>query len=230
MKKTMLTLLAVFAALYLTGCSSSEREIFHQDSTAESATESGATTASSRPSEPQSRFEEEKSGIPDLDPAIRENNAETSAGINSDLIAELGMTFARLTEKYGEPHGTFNSYEFGSGAGYGRYVWRFDEGKIFDDMESAGGCNLIIGIDPEKLFFGLTYPMELGEFSDRYDLVPVSVDSEIGMDDCYWGEFTSPLYENVSFVFSTTTYGSIDENTKFSVRLNVDCLKAVPII
>lgn len=218
MKKSILALLTVFAALCSAGCSLSGG----------GAAESGTTETSPDRSEPQSRLEE--SDIQNLDPTVQEDNAETSAGINPDLLSELGMTFAQLTEKYGEPRGTLNAYEFGSGAGYGRYGWRSDEGKYFDDMESAGGCNMIVGIDPEKLFLGLTVPMDFDGLSDRYDLVPVSVDSEIGMDDSYWAEFTSPLYENVSFIFATGIYHSIDENTKCTVLLNVDCEKAVPII
>lgn len=219
MKKSTLALLTVFAALCSAGCSLSDG----------GAAESGITATSPDHSEPQSRLEEE-SDIPDPDPLGQENDTEAPAEINTDLISELGMTYAQLAEKYGEPHGTLNAYEFGSGAGYGRYCWKSFEGKYFDDMESAGGCNFIIGIDPEKLFFGIPYPMDFDELSDRYDLVPVSVDSEIGMDDAYWAEFTSPLYENVTFIFATGIYNSIDENTKCTVLLNVDCLKAVPII
>lgn len=229
MKKFTLALLIVFAALCSAGCSSSEESSFRQDSAVESATESGTTETSPDQSEPQNRLEEE-SDIQDPDPADQENNAEAPAGINPDLLSELGMTFTQLTEKYGEPRGAFNVYEFGSGAGYGRYGWKSDEGKYFDDMESAGGCDFIVGIEPEKLFLGVMVPMELDELSDRYDLVPVSVDSEIGMDDGYRAEFASPLYENVSFIFSTGTYGSIGENTRCTVVLNVDCEKAVPVI
>lgn len=219
MKKFTLALLTVFAVLCSAGCSLS----------GEDAAESGTAETSPDRSEPQSGLEEE-SDIPDPDPTSEENNAEAPAGINTDLLSELGMSFAQLTEKYGEPHGTFNAYEFGSGVGYGRYGWRSDEGKYFDDMESAGGCNMIIGINPEKLFLGIPYPMEFDGLSDGYDLVPVSVDSEIGMDGCYWAEFTSPLYENVTFVFATGTYGTIDESAKCYVHLNVACEKAIPVI
>lgn len=230
MKKFIFVLLTVFAALHLTGCSSSEEGVFSQNSTTEGAAESGTTETSPDQSEPQSVYEEEKRDIQDPDPTSEENNAETPAGINPDLLSELGMTFAQLTEKYGEPHGTLNAYEFGSGVGYGRYGWKSDEGKYFDDMESAGGCNMIVGIDPEKLFLGIPYPMDFDGLSERVELVPVSVDSEIGMDGCYWAEFTSPLYENVSFIFAAGIYNSIDENTKCTVLLNVDCEKAVPVI
>ncbi len=229
MKKFIFAFLTVFAILCSAGCSSSEESPFRQDSAVESVTESGTTETSPDQSEPQSRLEEE-SDIQDPDPTVQENNAEAPAGINPDLLSELGMTFTQLTEKYGEPHGTLNAYEFGSGAGYGRYGWKSDEGKYFEDMKTAGGCNMIVGINPEKLFIGFSYPMDFDGLSDRYGLVSVSVDSEIGMDSCYWAEFTSSLYENVSFVFSTTTYGSIDENTKCTVLLNVDCEKAVPVI
>lgn len=220
MKKSILALLTVFVALCSAGCSLSSDG---------GAAEIGTTETSPDRSEPQSRLEEE-SDIQDPDPTVQEDNAQAPAGINTDLLSELGMTYAQLTEKYGEPHGTLNAYEFGSGVGYGRYGWRSDEGKYFEDMESAGGCNMIFGIDPEKLFLGLTVPMDFDGLSDRYDLVPVSVDSEIGMDGCYWAEFTSPLYEDISFVFATGTYGTIDEGAKCYVYLNVDCEKAVPVI
>lgn len=229
MKKFTLALLTIFAALYLTGCSSPEERVFSQNSITEGATESGTTETSPDRPEPQSRLEEE-SDIQNPDPKGQEDNAEAPAGINTDLLSELGMSFAQLAEKYGEPHGTLNAYEFGSGVGYGRYGWKSDEGKYFEDMESAGGCNMIVGINPEKLFLGLTVPMDFDGLSDRYDLVPVSVDSEIGMDGCYWAEFTSPLYENVTFIFAAGIYNSIDENTKCTVLLNADCEKAVPVI
>lgn len=93
MKKPILALLTVFAVLCSAGCSSFGG----------GAAESGTTATSPDRSEPQSRLEEE-SDIPDPDPTSEENNAETPAGINTDLLSELGMTFAQLTEKYGEPH------------------------------------------------------------------------------------------------------------------------------
>lgn len=160
-----------------------------------------------------------------------ENNLEPSLRINADLISELGMTYSQLAEKYGEPHGIYNSYAFGSAGGYGRYGWKSDEGKIFDDdMELAGGCNYIIGIDPEDLLLGFTYPMTFDELSKTYDLVLVSVEGDIVTDSSYWAEFTCQIYDNISFIFETATNDAIDEGAKCSIYMNVDCTKAVPII
>lgn len=149
--------------------------------------------------------------------------------INTDIISELGMTYRQMTEKYGEARGgIFNTYEFG---GYGRYTWKSYEGKFYDDdMESAGGCNYIAGVKPKELFLGAAFPMDFEELANQYDLVPVSIGSEIGMDDCYWAEFTCSLYDNVKFVFATLTYGSIDETVPCTVKLDVDCLEAKPVI
>lgn len=149
--------------------------------------------------------------------------------INTDIISELGMTYRQATEKYGEAlGGIYNTYNFG---GYGRYTWKSYEGKIFDDdMESAGGCNYIDGVKPKELFLGATFPMDLDELSKQYNLVPVLIESEIGMDSGYWSEFTCPLYDNVKFLFSTSTYGIIDETTSCIVILDVDCLEAKPVI
>jgi len=227
MKKSSLTLIVAFAALCLTGCQSFKGGTFSQDSIVGDVIGNDPMDTSSNNSDTQGV---EESNIKDSDFTNQENNSEVSAEINTDLISELGMTYLQLTEKYGEPHGIYNSYEFGYGAGYGRYVWKSDDGKIFDDMESAGGCNFITGVKPEDLFLDLTYPADFDELSNQYGLVPVSVDSEIGEDGVCWAEFTYPSYDNVSFIFSTGTCGSIDEITKCTVTLNVDCLKAEPVI
>lgn len=160
----------------------------------------------------------------------QESNSDVAEGINIDVISELGMTYSQLTEKYGEPHGTYNEYDFGFGVGYGRYIWKSDEENTFDDIKPTGGCNFIAGIKPENLFFGFTSPMDFDELTMRYGFVPISFDSEISADGSYWAEFTYPLYDSLSFIFSTRTYGSIDENTKCSIIMNVDCLKAIPVV
>lgn len=226
MKKAAIFLLIAFAVLCSAGCSSSENKN-SQSFAAERTEETAAASPSPDYSDTQS---ETKSITREIETAGGEHDPEFSAEINTDLISELGMTFSQLTEKYGEPHGIYNSYEFGSGVGYGRYGWKSD-GKIFDDnMESAGGCNFIVGVNAKDLFLGMSDSVNFDELSNQYNLVPVSIDSEIGEDGVYWAEFSCPLYDNVSFIFSTLTYGSIDESAKCTVSLNVDCLKAEPVV
>lgn len=226
MKKAAIFLLFAFAVLCSVGCSLSENK-HNQGSAAEHTAKSSTLSPSPDNSDTQS---ETKSITQDIETSGQEHDPGISSEINTDLISELGMTYSQLAEKYGEPHGIYNLYEFGSGGGYGRYAWKSD-GKIFDDnMESAGGCNFIVGVDAKDLFLGMANSVNFDELSKQYDLIPVSVDSEIGEDGVYWAEFSCPLYDNVSFIFSTLTYDSIDETTKCTVSLNVDCLKAKPVV
>lgn len=241
MKKYFLILLMLCAVLLnITACSENKTTVQNTVSTTNnvagnlqtsedidsftgSASESSTANTLSHNSDTQSEE--------GTNPAGQENNLETPAEINTDIISELGMTYSQLAEKYGEPHGTNNSYEFGAAGGYGRYAWKSDEGKIFDDdMELAGGCNYIIGIDPEDLLLGFTYPMTFDELSKTYDLVLVSVEGDIVTDSSYWAEFTCQIYDNISFIFETATNDAIDEGAKCSIYMNVDCTKAVPII
>ena len=178
------------------------------------------STADTTPSQSSSSTDQEETSI---------SPAEIQVGINTDIISELGMTFDQMTKRYGEVlGGIYNTYNFG---GYGRYTWKSYNGEIYDDnMESAGGCNYIDGVKPKELLMGADFPMNLDELSEQYDLVPVSVESEMGMDNCYWAEFKSSLYDNVKIFFGTSTYGIIDEDTSCIVILDVDCLEAKPVI
>lgn len=213
-KKFLFILTLASALLCLAGCSS-----LPSNSVTEDDSKTGSTDISLDNSEQTSQ----------------ENNSDISVEINTEIISELGMTYSQLSEKYGEPHGINNAYEFGSDGvhgrkGFGRYCWRSDEGTFFDDMEQAGGCNYIMGIKPEELFCGLTYPMGIDEMLKKYDLEPVSVDTEVAEDGSYWAEFTSPLYDNISFVLATTACKTVDERSVCYVVMDVDCLEAVRVI
>lgn len=150
----------------------------------------------------------------------------TSEGfrINEDLISELGMTYQQLVEKNGEAKGAYNVYGFENG--YGRYGWKSYDGEYFENMETAGGCNMIDGIDMGELFFGLTYPISFDELVSKYGFNIVSVNSEVTMDERYWAELTYPEYDNISFIFATTEYGFIDTDTSACIVMNIDCLQA----
>ena len=135
---------------------------------------------------------------------------EGEFSINTDLLSELGMTFGELSEKYGcEPKGDFNSYSMENG--YGIYGWKSPDGSVYEDMEEAGGCNMIDGVRVKLLFSGVGYPLSF-EALEENGFTPVSIDSEPGMDDCYWASFTHPDYEDVTFTFYTKEYGVIGEN------------------
>lgn len=147
--------------------------------------------------------------------------------INEDLISELGMTYLQLTEKYGESKGSYNVCVFENG--YGGYVWKSYDGVYFEDMETAGGCNMIDGINMGELFLGLTYPISFDELANKYGFCIVSVNNEITMDERYWAELSYPKYDDISFIFATTEYGCIDVDTSACVIMNMDCLQAQPI-
>lgn len=154
---------------------------------------------------------------------------EDAFKINEDIISELGMTYSQLIEKYGDPKGgIYNVYVFENG--YGRYVWKSNEDRSFDDMETAGGCNMIDGVDIEKLFSISTYPISFDELVNRYGFVVDSVGNEIEMDNLYWSELTYPLYDNVSFIFAAAEYGSIDKDTSCCIIMNADCMDASPVL
>lgn len=215
---------AFFLALILALSACSDHSPKSGNEAETTTTETEATTTETEPEAP----------IGTDDNNASEGTAE-GLKINEEIISELGLTFSQLTEKYGEPHGIYNMYgfgeidELGSSPGYGRYCWKSD-GRDFDDMETAGGCNMIMGVKVEELFSGLTYPISIHELADRYDFLIISVEDEVGMDNCYWAELTYPLYDNISFIFATQEYDSINTNIHCTILMNVDCLEAVPVI
>lgn len=135
---------------------------------------------------------------------------EGEFAINEDLISELGMTFGELTEKYDcEPEGAFNSYSFEKG--YGRYVWKSPDGNVYENMEQAGGCNMIDGVRVKLLLSGVSYPLSF-ETLEENGFTPISIGDEPGMDYCFWASFSHPDFEGVTFTFYTKEYGVIGEN------------------
>ena len=221
--------LAIVAAMGITALIVSRNALTPWDGKNTAATESEPTQSETQP-------DTQTDSTADTTPSQSSDQEEMSLSpleypkeINTDIISELGMTFNQMTKRYGEAlGGIYNTYNFG---GYGRYTWKSYDGEIYDDnMESAGGCNYIDGVKPKELLLGADFPMNLDELSEQYDLVPVSVESEMGMDNCYWAEFKSSLYDNVKIFFGTSTYGIIDEDTSCIVILDVDCLEAKPVI
>lgn len=141
-------------------------------------------------------------------------------GIDSDIISELGKTFSQLSKKYGStPKGIYNSYTIENG--HGRYGWKTAEGKIYDDnMELAGGCNIIDGLKPRELFIGVSYPVSYEDLTEKYGFTLIEAGSETGMDDLYYSEFRYPLYDNISFIFYAREYGRIEADTSCCIVLN----------
>lgn len=154
------------------------------------------------------------------------NSYECDFSINRNIISDLGLTFTQLKAKYGEPSGTLNSYEF-ENADF-RYGWKSTE--YFENMETAGGCNMINGMGPNDLFAGLTYPQNLEEFAHNYGFDIISIDKEPTLDGCFFSELSYPEYENVSFVFITDESGTMDSESGLYLVLNVDSLDAQPIL
>lgn len=150
---------------------------------------------------------------------------EGEFSINDDLLSELGMTFGELSEKYGsEPKGAFNSYSFEKG--YGRYGWKSPDGSVYEDMEQAGGCNMIDGVRVKLLFSGVGYPISFETLEEK-GFMPLSIDDEPGMDDCFWASFTHPDYEGVTFTFYTKEYGVIADNESCVVTMVRDDVQKV---
>ena len=87
---------------------------------------------------------------------------------------------------------------------------------------------MIDGINPEELFNGLTYPISFDELANKYEFCIISTNNEITMDYRYWAELSHQKYDNISFIFATTEYGSIDMDTSVCIKMNVDCLEAKP--
>lgn len=232
MKKKIFRIVFATVCLLLSSCGiTSKTDISDDSSSSVTATISSSGNAASTSLDTEvsigtydknNEVEQSKSNSHDI------STPEEGFKINNDILSELGMTYLQLTEKHGNPSGIYNAYSFEDG--YGRYGWKSYEGKIFEDMETAGGCIMIGGVDVEELFSGLSYPISFNELADQYDFVIISVESEVGMDECYWAELTHPLYDNISFIFATTEYGSMNANTSCCVMMNVDCLKASPIL
>lgn len=146
--------------------------------------------------------------------------AEEFFGIDSDIISELGKTFSQLSKKYGStPKGIYNSYTIENG--HGRYVWKTGDGKIYDDnMELAGGCNMIDGLKPGELFIGVSYPASYEDLTEKYGFTLIEAGSERGMDDLYSSEFSHSMYDSISFIFYAKEYGRIEADTSCCIVLN----------
>ncbi len=221
MKRSKLIIIALVTALSLAACKN--QDALNSDSTPENqssqpleSTQNSAGSPTSQPSVPVLEFR-----------------------IIPDVISDLGLTYDQMVEKRGKL--TSNTYKgvcFENGAGI--YVWK-SKGKDFyidndhtdpGRLPEAGGCNWIDGLKPEELFEGLTYPISMDIFSDKYGFVPVSIGKEKGLDDCYWSTFTHPMYEGVEFTFYTDEYGIIDKDfgNGCILSLNVDSLDAKPVI
>ncbi len=221
MKRSKLIIIALVTALSLAACKN--QDALNSDSTPENqssqpleSTLNSAGSPTSQPSVPVLEFR-----------------------IIPDVISDLGLTYDQMVEKRGKL--TSNTYKgvcFENGAGI--YGWK-SKGKDFyidndhtdpGRLPEAGGCNWIDGLKPEELFEGLTYPVSMDIFSDKYGFVPVSIGKEKGLDDCYWSTFTHPMYEGVEFTFYTDEYGIIDKDfgNGCILSLNVDSLEAKPVI
>ncbi|MGN0679302.1 MAG: hypothetical protein ACI4JS_06545 [Oscillospiraceae bacterium] len=145
--------------------------------------------------------------------------------ILEEPISDLGLTVEQLTEKRGKMEiSSDNGTWFENGIGI--YGWK----TIKSDSLTDGGCNIIDGLKPTDLFSGLTYPITLDILSNRYGFVPITIEKEKGMYDCYWSLFTHPYYENVAFQFAGKEYGFIEEDTSCILSLNVDSTDAKPVI
>lgn len=203
MKKSKITILALAAALCLSGCI---------DNTP--AAQGGESSAFSE----QNDSSEARGGAPES--AVVYNEFR----ILEDAISDLGLTVEQLTEKRGElKTSTYKGTQFENGIGL--YGWKTTK----SDSYTVGGCNIIDGLNPSKLFSGMAYPVSLDILSDRYGFEPINIDREKGMDDCYWALFSHPMYENVSFVFACKEYGFIEEDTSCALWLDGDSADAKPV-
>lgn len=218
MKKSKLIILALITALCLTGCNNPDAlnqnsDPDNQSSQPQESTQSSAEAPTSQPSEPVIEFR-----------------------ILTDAISDLGLTYDQMVEKRGKlKTNTYKGVLFENGIGV--YGWKTEEKSVFTDdhtdpggLPDAGGCNMIGGLKPEELFEGLTYPISMDMFSDKYGFVPVSIGSEAGLNDLYYSTFNHPMYENLEFVFCTKEYGIIEKDTSCILSLNMDSLDAKPVI
>lgn len=156
------------------------------------------------------------------------DNASLVTKINTDLISELGMTYAQLCAKYNDhPAAALNTCGFKNG--YGKYGWKSYEGKDFDDPEEAGGCNMIDGVSVYELL-NTNDSFTFDEFVGRYGFELISAETEVGMYNMYSAEFTHPSYNGITFVFFTNEYRFIDADTSICIVMDKDCSEASPII
>ncbi len=218
MKRSKLIIIALVTALSLTACKT--QGALNQNSTPEDqssqpqeSTQSSAEAPTSQLSEPVIEFR-----------------------INPDIISDLGLTYDRMVEKHGKlTSNTYKGVLFENGIG--NYAWKTQGVSVCNDdhtdpagLPDAGGCNIIDGLKPEELFEGLSYPVSMDMFSDKYGFVPVSIGSEAGLNDLYYSRFTHPMYDDLEFIFCTKEYGIIEKDTSCELSLNMDSLDAKPVI
>lgn len=141
-------------------------------------------------------------------------------GINQDIISELGMTYRELAEKYGsEPRKIKypNSCIIENGCGI--YIWKTSSSLTYDDMEAAGGCNMIDGVKMSELFSGISWPVSYEELVDKYGFTLIESYTELGMFDLYESEFEHPSCGDIRFFFYAREYGVIEKDMSCCIKL-----------
>ncbi|MGN0679303.1 MAG: hypothetical protein ACI4JS_06550 [Oscillospiraceae bacterium] len=205
MKKAKITIIALTAALCLSSC------------TVNNPTSQGGENSSPTFSQ-QIRNPESQGSTPDSTIIYNEFR------ILEEPISDLGLTVEQLSEKRGKMEvSSVNGTWFENGIGI--YGWQTTK----SDSYTAGGCNMIGGLEPTDLFSGLTYPVTLDILSDRYGFTPIYISKDKSSDGYYWSEFSHPKYENVSFLFRSKEFGYIYESSRCNLKLNADSLNAKPI-
>ncbi len=228
MNKSKIIALALAAALCLTGCADNGADNGENSSVSNISSNEGQNPASQGDPAGSAGSGSQGSSAPAA-PVLEFR-------IVPDIISDLGLTYDQMVEKRGKLRSnTYKGVRFENGIA--TYGWKTQGVSVCNDdhtdpggLPDAGGCNWIIGLTPEDLFEGLTYPVSMDIFSAKYGFVPVGIDKEKGMDNCYWSTFTHPMYEGVEFIIWTVEYGIIEEDSGCILSLNVDSLDAKPVV
>ncbi len=235
MNKILPVLLCAAAALFFSGCSdtgvnSGDAVTDISETNAAAPVRAESTDKESMDSVHVSEEPQPTKEIPPTGQAPSPELEDTGdVVINKDLLSELGMTYSQLCEKYGEtPDGAVNTCSFTNG--YGRYVWKSYQGKSYDSLSASGGCNMLDGVTPDKLFTGdISLPISFEELSGTYGFQLVSSESEFGLYDMYSAIFTHGSYEGLTFLFLTNEFEVFDKDTSCCIMMEIDCEQAQPL-
>ncbi len=205
MKKVVFISLILIIVSVVGGCSDKIETVAHTTPVAYDISEESSVAVTSEPSCTTNE-------------AVESGTVEVM--LNSEAFSELGMTYSQLTDKYGEATGGwYNVHCFEDSFG-GGYAFEFRNMTDEEDLENMGGVFMIDGVQKEKLFQGITFPMGFDELEQAYGIECTECPEEKdGMSEMYYAQFIHKLYPDCEIRLYTNEKGIIDTDSSCVMRV-----------
>jgi hypothetical protein len=154
--------------------------------------------------------------------------------LNLDLLSDIGLTFEEIKAKRG---GIVHAFTEGGGitfrfeCGLGDYHWVLEDiDYVVDDngywiMELIhpkydAVCKMITWIRPKNLFLGLTYPINVSDIEEIYDVKCINTTFLNNYDGWDYGSLL--LYRDMYVSILTSEEDIVEQNSRVDVRFQKD--------